>query len=152
MSTQPISSPAQADELFSHLSDVMEALLRLIEEETELVRAGKLNEAANLEPVKTDMARLYLADVADLKTAIGYLKHHRPAPLDALRKRHDSFCALLQINLTVLVTAHAVAEGIVRGISDELNRKAAPQVDGASGRAHAPSPTAAQPMAMNRTL
>ena len=56
------------------------------------------------------------------------------------------FRALLQINLTVLATAHAVSEGIMRGVSDELARKAAPQTYGATGRANAPGPSAAQPL------
>ena len=44
--------------------------------------------------------------------------------LATLQPRHDTFRALLQINLTVLATAHAVSEGIVRGVSGELARKA----------------------------
>ena len=38
-----------------------------------------------------------------------------PDLLAALRKQHDTFNALLQINLTVLATAHAVSEGLIRG-------------------------------------
>ena len=39
------------------------------------------------------------------------------------------------MNLTVLATAHAVSESIMRGVSAELARKATPQAYGASGRA-----------------
>ena len=69
-----------------------------------------------------------------------------------LIRRHDSFRALLQINLTVLATAHAVSEGIVRGVSGELARKASPQTYGASGRANAPDPRTAPPLAVSRML
>ena len=69
-----------------------------------------------------------------------------------MRKRHDAFQALLQINLTVLATAHAVSEGIIRGVSGELARKRAPSTYGASGRANAPSAKASQPLAVSRTL
>ena len=55
-----------------------------------------------------------------------------------LRQRHDLFRAVLQMNLTVLATAHAVSESIMRGVSAELARKATPQAYGASGRATAP--------------
>ncbi len=75
-----------------------------------------------------------------------------PDALDTLRKRHEAFHALLQINLTVLATAHAVSEGIIRGVSDELARKRAPSTYGASGRANAPSAKASQPLALSRTL
>ena len=72
--------------------------------------------------------------------------------LEELRQRHDKFRALLQINLTVLATAHAVSEGIVRGVSDEMARKSAPQTYGASGRTNAPSRSAASPLAVSRVL
>ena len=34
---------------------------------------------------------------------------------------------MLQINLTVLATAHAVSEGIVRGVNTEMQRKNIPE-------------------------
>ena len=43
-----------------------------------------------------------------------------------MRERHTAFQALLQTNMTVLATAHAVSEGIIRGVSGELARKRAP--------------------------
>ena len=69
-----------------------------------------------------------------------------------LKRRHEDFRALLQINLTVLATAHAVSEGIMRGVSDELARKTAPSTYGATGRANAPGASAAQPLAVSRVL
>ena len=69
-----------------------------------------------------------------------------------MRKRHDAFRALLQTNLTVLATAHAVSEGIIRGVSGELARKQAPSTYGASGRTNTPGPKASQPLAVSRTL
>jgi hypothetical protein len=69
-----------------------------------------------------------------------------------LNRKHEEFRALLQINLTVLATAHAVSEGIMRGVSDELARKAAPSTYGASGRTNVPGPSAAQPLTVSRVL
>ena len=73
--------------------------------------------------------------------------HLAGGEIDALHQRHDLFHALLQINLTVLATAHAVSEGIMRGVHDEVTRKSAPQTYGASGRPAAPPRSAAQPLA-----
>jgi hypothetical protein len=67
-----------------------------------------------------------------------------------LRERHHNFQALLQINLTVLATAHAISEGIMRGLSEEITRKASPQTYGASGRANAPKSQMGQPLAISR--
>jgi hypothetical protein len=52
----------------------------------------------------------------------------------------------------VLATAHAVSEGIMRGVSAELARKATPQAYGASGRATVPSAAALQPLTVSRVL
>ena len=63
-----------------------------------------------------------------------------PGAYAALRERHGAFQALLQTNMTVLATAHAVSEGIIRGVSGELARKRAPSTYGPSGRANAAEP------------
>ena len=47
-----ISTPAEARKLAEELMDVMSALLGIIERETELVRAGKIREAMQLEEQK----------------------------------------------------------------------------------------------------
>ena len=54
----PVASPDEGTALMQHLLDVMEALLRAVEEETELVRAGLLVEAAKLEATKTELSQL----------------------------------------------------------------------------------------------
>ena len=148
----PVGSPAEAEQLMVHLSDVMNELLGIVEHETELVRAGKLTEAVKLEPAKTELSRLYVTDAARIKANQDYLARARPTLLDGLRQRHDLFHALLEINLTVLATAHAVSESIMRGVSTELARKATPQAYGASGHATAPSISSRQPLTLSRVL
>jgi hypothetical protein len=138
--------------VIGHLSDVMDGLLGLVEQETKLVRQGKLSEVARLEGKKTGLARLYLADTARLQASQPYLTKTVPGVLQVLRERHNTFRAMLQINLTVLATAHAVAEGIIRGVCDEMNRKSAPQTYGASGRHTVPPTRNAQPLTLSRSL
>lgn len=151
-SPRPVASPAEAEALIRHLRDVMDALLGTVEEETELVRAGKLTEAAKLEPTKAELSRMYVADTTRIKASQGYLARTTPGMVDDLRQRHDEFRALLQMNLTVLATAHAVSESILRGVSDELARKATPQAYGATGRAATPPASSRQPLTISRVL
>jgi hypothetical protein len=87
-----------------------------------------------------------------LKASKGFMQQSLPEALASLRRRHESFHALLQINLTVLATAHAVSEGIVRSVSDEINRAQVPQTYGATGRATVARPKNRQPIAISRTL
>lgn len=150
--SRPVASPAEGEALIRHLMDVMEALLGAIEEETTLVRAGKLTEAAKLEPAKTELSSMYLADAARIKASQIYLDRVKPGLAAELRQRNDLFRAVLQMNLTVLATAHAVSESIMRGVSSELARKATPQGYGATGRAAAPATTTMQPLTLSRVL
>ena len=148
----PIESKAEAENLVRHLLAAMDALVATVDQETELVRAGKLKQAATLEPAKTELARLYAADTAQVKANLPALTQHVPDLLAALRKQHETFNALLQINLTVLATAHAVSEGLVRGAHAEVARKNAPQTYGQSGRTTGPARNVATPISVSRTL
>ena len=58
---------------------------------------------------------------------------------------------MLQVNLTVLATAHAVSEGIVRGVNGEMQRRAAPSTYTASGNRTTGTRHAA-PLTVSRTL
>ena len=149
---QPIQTAAEGENLVRHLLAAMDALVATVEQETELVRAGKLKEAVTLEPSKSELARIYAADTAQVKANLPVLSKQIPELLASLRKQHDSFNALLQINLTVLATAHAVSEGLIRGAHNEVARKNAPQTYGNSGRATAPPKGAAVPVSVSRML
>jgi len=147
-----VGSLDEAEGVITHLMDVMEAMLDLVDDETKLVRAGKLSAAAQLVPSKHQLSQLYIADTQRLKASRPYLAQTAPDILTALHKRHNLFQAILQMNLTVLATAHAVSEGIMRGLSDELTRKTMPAVYGASGRTTAPHSRHAQPLTLSRVL
>lgn len=149
--SRPITSMAEAEQLIAHLGDTLEALLRIVEEETALVRAGKVGLASQLEARKAELAGQYHAATERLKANARVLAANLPGPLDELRRRHDMFRPLLQINLTVLATAHAVSQSIIRGVAGEVARKAAPQVYGLSGRPTAPSHNAVKALTLSRS-
>lgn len=146
------ATPADARKLAEGLMEVMSALLDVIERETELVRAGKVREAMALEGKKTELSRRYVGIIAHLKNSQSYLARATPELLTALHRHHDTFRAMLQVNLTVLATAHAVSEGIVRGVNAELQRRNVPNTYTASGQRATPSPRNISPLALSRSL
>jgi hypothetical protein len=148
----PIAGTGEAEQALADLDRVMNRLAETIAEETARARAGRLAAAAELSEAKVELARLYTAESQRVKAAGGLIGQALPDAVDRLRQRHAAFQALLQTNLTVLATAHAVSEGIIRGVSGELARKQAPQTYGASGRAITPTSKASQPLAVSRTL
>jgi hypothetical protein len=149
---QAISTPAEARKLAEDLMDVMGALLGVIERETALVRAGKLREAMALEGQKNELSRRYVVTVECLKNSQEYLVQVSPELLTTLKRHHDTFRAMLQINLTVLATAHAVSEGILRGVNTEVQRRNMPNTYTAAGQRATPGPRHITPLAVSRSL
>jgi hypothetical protein len=146
------STPAEARKLAENLMDVMSTLLGVIERETELVRAGKIREAMASEPTKSELSRRYVRAVTHLKASHEYLTAAAPELLTTLHRHHDVFRAMLQINLTVLATAHAVSESIVRGVNTEIQRRNIPNTYTSAGRRVAPGPRHITPLAVSRSL
>ena len=147
-----IANVAEAERVIANLNIVLDRLMETVEEETARVRAGRLADAAMLAEGKAELGRRYAVESERVKGARELIARSLPDALDRLRKRHTAFQALLQTNLTVLATAHAVSEGIIRGVSGELARRRTPSTYGATGRANAPSAKASQPLAISRTL
>ena len=146
------ATPAEARKIAESLMDVMNALLGVIERETELVRAGKLREAMAFEPKKTELSRRYVSVITHLKANQKLLSQAAPELLTTLHRHHDVFRSMLQINLTVLATAHAVSESIVRGVNAEMQRRTIPNTYTAAGRRTMPSPRNIAPLSVSRSL
>lgn len=146
-------APASAgQDLVANLIAVMDALETTVTQETQLVRAGRLREAAPFERTKAELAQRYAGLTGLLQANGKSVAAAAPDRIDALREKHGRIQSLLQANMTVLATAHAVSEGIMRGVAGELARKAAPSTYGATGRTNAPGASAMQPLAVSRIL
>jgi hypothetical protein len=146
------TSPEEARKLAEELMDVMSALLGVVERETELVRAGKLRHAMTLEPQKAELSRRYVKMVGSLKASQKFLARMAPELLATLHRHHDTFRAMLQVNLTVLATAHAVSENVVRGVNAEVQRRNMPNSYTANGRRAAPTAHHIRPLSVSRSL
>ncbi len=148
----PITTTAEAEQAITSVAHLIEKLHALVEQETALVQAGKVRAATALAPAKGELAGQLSTAGERLKANAKFLSRAAPAHAAALHRLQEAFRPVLQKNMTVLATAHKVSEGIVRRLSGELARKAAPQVYGASGRTMAPNPKRGQPLAVSRVL
>lgn len=152
--TQPdrIATAAQAHEAIRRLDQTVDGLEQILAQEDLLVRAGRLVEASKLAAKKEELTRAYICDAQRLKDSLPRLRGELGDALGAVKARHADFSARLEVNLRVLATAHAVSEGIIRGLSEQITRKAAPQVYGASGRTAKTNAGHATPLAVSRVL
>ena len=147
-----ITTTADAEKAIAQVADLIEQLHGLVEQETALVHAGQLRKATALGRGKSELAGQLFAAGERLKANAKFLLHAVPARATALHRLQEAFRVVLQKNMIVLATSHAVSETIVRRLSGDLARKAAPQVYGASGRTTAPNPRRGQPLALSRVL
>lgn len=150
--TAATPSAVDPQRLAAEMADVMAALFSVVERETELVRAGRVADAMALEADKSALSRRYVNLVSALKANQQHLRAVAPELLATLQRQHETFRAMLQVNLTVLATAHAVSEGVVRGVNTEVQRRNIPQTYTASGQRATPGPRHITPLAVSRSL
>jgi hypothetical protein len=105
-----VQDPAEAEQLVVQLTQTMDGLLAVVEEETQLIRAGRTDLPAHVEESKADLARRYSADITRLQRNRLYLRQMLPVSFAVLHHRHKDFGALLQINLALLAAERAAAE------------------------------------------
>lgn len=129
-----ITTRPEAESLLARIGDAMVALVQVFEQETRLVKAGKLSAATALTPEKTQLAADYLREIEIMKANAPYLRHIVPGQIEELRRAHAAFRDILALNLKVVATAQSVAEGIVRGAAEEATRRTAPKGYSADGR------------------
>jgi hypothetical protein len=147
-----IASEPEATAVMIEMRKLMTELCDIVETETALVRAGRLTSAGKAAERKSDLARAFMNNASRVRASARYLARATPQLFDALRQQHEQFRGKLQVNLTVLATARAVSEGILRGVSDELARRSTVQTYGASGRHHVQARRPATPIAISRSL
>jgi hypothetical protein len=147
-----IATKAEATAVLIEVRNLMIEMCQIVEEETALVRAGRLTSAGKVAERKSELARAFMNYAARVRASARYLASVTPRLLDELRQQHEQFRAKLQVNLTVLATARAVSEGILRGVSNELARRSTVQTYGASGRRQTYDRRAPPPIALSRSL
>ncbi len=133
------------------LSATMADLLAVVERETDLVRAGKLEEAGALQPEKANLVSIYMRGMTYVRDQTVALGNLAPSSVDELKRRHAEFQPVLRINLAVLATAREVADGLMRKVAEGAGARRAPTTYGPGGSApRGPSP--ADGIAVNRAL
>jgi hypothetical protein len=131
---QPIATRDEAEALLMRISDGMVALVKIFNEETQLMKAGRLREAGALVDEKSALASEYLREIEIMKANAPFIGGALPELVEELRRAHAAFRDILSLNLRVVATAQSVAESVMRGAAEQAVRRDAPGGYGASGR------------------
>jgi hypothetical protein len=125
-----LRTPEDATAFLDEFEESMSRLIDTIEQETALVRAGKLFDATDVVSRKNDQLGRYLQTRTRLKREFATISTLLPDRLERMRADHVVAIEKIRANLGALAIAREVAEGIVRNVSAAVGRQAAPRTYG----------------------
>lgn len=146
-----VTNRVEAERLVNEVLATMRALEAVLSEETSQVRIGRIGKALTDASRKTELASSYLKDLETVKANTIALARFAPDTVARLKTAHASFGQVVGDNQTVLATARAVAESLVKGISNEMNRAAQPRTY-APGGFQAPRYAKSEALVVSRSL
>lgn len=117
-----VSNAIEAEALIEVVLETLGSLSHVVGEETGLVKAGRLQEAMARETRKSELAGVYMKGVEQIKMNAVALARFAPEKVKRLKAAHQAFQDLIETNQTVLATARAISESIVRDLAADANR------------------------------
>jgi hypothetical protein len=121
-----IGGREDAERVLTSLSGAMRELEFALESETALIGAGRVRDGLAAEVRKSELAADYMLRLQHAKANIVALGRFAPDALRVFRSRQAEFERVIDRNQTVIATAKTIAEGLIRGVSEEMSRTARP--------------------------
>ena len=140
-----------AERLVAGVLTTMGDLEKVLANETAHVRVGRIRDGLAEEAKKSELATAYMRGLETVKANAVALARFAPNALDKLKAAHAGFGRAVETNQTVLATARAVSETLMKGVADEMNRQARPQGYGPAGP-QPPRPARSEPLVLSKSL
>ena len=112
----------------------MDALDDVLDEETVLLREGKLHQALNLVEAKNQLSIQYMLLQKAITANAALVKQLAPQDTEQLTRRHHLFQNTLQANLAVIATAREVSSELISDINQQVQKGARAETYGQSGQ------------------
>lgn len=141
-----------AGELCGRTTGTLDELVAIMNQETTLLRAGRMREAGALTADKTRLAQDYVSLARSVQRQIERLKREAPNEIELLRNRHERLATQMADNLRVIATARALTEDLLTDVADTAGQAERTRTYGATGEIGANPKHAARGIAVNRAL
>lgn len=142
-----------AAELCRRALETLESLVTVMNEETTLLRAGRMKDAGTVSGRKTVLAQDYVGLVRSIQRQTTRLLKEAPDDVRRLRAAHERLATQMAENLKVLATARNVTEDILTDVAQAVGEKDRTRTYGADGSIGGGQPQqAARGIAVNRAL
>jgi len=122
-----------ATEICAVTQATLDRLVSVLNEETTLLRAGKLRDAAALTPEKTRLAQDYVGLARAIERQLERLRNEAPDATAGLQHSHDRLITQMADNLKVIATARNLTEEVISDVARAVNPNAGPRTYGAGG-------------------
>lgn len=122
----PVRERGEAERLLVRLENAMADLVLALEAQTALIAQGRIREGLANEAGKAELSAAYVLHLQHAKANVIALARLAPEELRAFRTRQAEFERIVDRNQTVLATARAVSETLIRGLAEEVERSARP--------------------------
>lgn len=141
-----------AVELCRRAMDTLEALVTIMNQETTLLRAGRLKEASTLTGDKTALAQDYVGFVRSIQRQTSRLLKEAPEDVRQLRAGHERLATQMAENLKVLATARNLTDSMLTDVANAVGQKSRAKTYGADGEFTQDAKGGARGIAVNRAL
>lgn len=139
-----------AVDLCQRAEDSLRALVEIMNEETTLLRAGRMREAGALTPDKTRLAQDYVGFARTVQRQILRLQQEAPAALERLQGGHERLATQMAENLRVIATARNITDDLLTETAAATAARQRPSTYGDSGKV-APAPRPFAGIAFNKS-
>jgi hypothetical protein len=140
-----------ARDLIAVTHETLTALVRAMNDETTLLRAGRHREAAPHSAEKTRLAQEYVSYSRAVQRQFDRLKTEAPGDIAMLRSGHEGLATQMAENLKVIATARAVTEDLLTDVARQVARADRPKTYGTAGELTQPRAVTGG-IAINRSL
>ncbi|UYO00684.1 MAG: hypothetical protein KIT02_05580 [Devosia sp.] len=141
-----------AEDLCARAEAALAALVDAMNQETTLLRAGHLRQAAQLTPEKTRLAQDYVTLARAIQRQHDRLSAEAPKAMARLRAGHESLATQMAENLRVLATAKSVSEDVLTDVARMVGQQDRAKTYGTAGKVAAAPGESAKGIAINRAL
>ncbi len=142
-----------ARELCAQAMRTLSELVKIMNSETLLLRAGKLHDAATLSADKTQLAQDYMGLARAVQRQAERVQREAPDAAAALKAGHEQLATQMAENLKVLATARNVTEDLLTDVATAMSARERPKTYGIGGTVQAPANGAPSlGVAINRAL
>lgn len=145
----------QADEAITTaeaITQTMEQLINTVRLESDLIRAGKMDDAFAISDKKAMLSTEYVKGMTILRDNALAISRYAPVQVDLLRRMHETFRAELQVNMAALATAKTISENLIRGANQDVQNRTTPNTYGQSGTMAKRQGTLRQGISVNQNL